>query len=369
MNKSIFSIIFAAFITFMKKQETHPNGFMRKFKKRNIITYILASIAASVIIIYVAIYLAVPSYRFEDPVPFKGRFIYNPYQNLAETKWQYLDFRNDTYEKIQLPVYEYGYGVFPIRYLCIDYESKRKIDYAFFQNIHYKQYNINCLNKNCGLVVPAHPSKGFKIREMKHLDNYRVLEVLSPLGKHLDYWDMALSSGRRVNILASNMFDAEDDFVSKTVVNQVDDDKKSVISSLKNGDSYAITYKKNNIDIPELRSVDLHNDTVFVTASKMINEIRFIGQDGMLKDSLIDVNQGVYAFSDDDTYIRVEMNFDNGTTIYLNPLVRHEFQYFFDPALTTMMKARTWLMRFVYIFAFVFFVKYLLFNRKEENAA
>ena len=61
------------------------------------------------------------------------------------------------------------------------------------------------------------------------------------------------------------------------------------------------------------------------------------------------------------------MRFDDGTTIYLNPLTRHEFQYFFDPSLSYMMKARTWLMRFVYIFATIFFIKYLLSNKKEDN--
>lgn len=264
-------------------------------------------------------------------------------------------------------VYEYGYGIFPTSYLCIDCQSERKIDYPFFQNIHFKQYNINCLNKKCGLVVPAHPSKGFKLREMKHLDNYRVLEVISPYGNSFDYWDLALSSGRRVNILATSHQENNDGFVYETVVNHKLDDDKYYINSLKKGDSYAVSYKKDNNDIPQLKSLVLRNDSIIVQASKKIKELRFIGQLAVVKDSLYNVNQGVYVFKDDDSYIRAELRFDDETTIYLNPLVRHEFQYFFDPVLSTMMKERTWLMRFVYIFAAIFFVKYLLFNKKEEK--
>jgi hypothetical protein len=34
--------------------------------------------------------------------------------------------------------------------------------------------------------------------------------------------------------------------------------------------------------------------------------------------------------------------------------------------LSVMMKERTWLMRIIYVFVIIFFVKYLLSNKKEE---
>ena len=135
---------------------------------------------------------------------------------------------------------------------------------------------------------------------------------------------------------------------------------------MKNGDSYAISYLKGNLDLPELKSLKLENDTIFVEANKSMKTLCFIGQNGIVKDSLSDVNQGVYAFKDNDSYIRVEMSFDDETVIYLNPIVRHQFQYFFDPSLSVMMKERTWLMRIIYVFVIIFFVKYLLSNKKEE---
>lgn len=350
----------------MEKQEKRSESSENHHKKRKILSYICIGILAIVLIFFVVIYLSVPSYRFEDPKAFSGKFIYNPYQDTCYN-WKYINFRDKSLETNDINVYEYGYGIFPTRYLCIDCQSERKIDYPFFQNIHFKQYNINCLSEKCGLVVPAHPSKGFKLREMKHLDNYRVMEVISPYGNDFNYWELALSSGRRVNILATSSDENSDGFVYENVVNHRLDDDKYYINSLKKGDSYAISYKKDNEDIPQLKSLILKNDTVIVEASETIAELRFIGQNGAVKDSLYSVNQGVYVFKDDDSYIRAELRFDDETTIYLNPLVRHEFQYFFDPALLSMMKEKTWLMRFVYIFAAIFFVKYLLFNKKEEK--
>lgn len=350
----------------MEKQNKHIKSSHRDDKKMNLMFRIGMAMLILIVIFFVTLYIFVPTYRFNDPKPFEGKFIYNPYQDTVYN-WKYLDLRNESNGSAPFSVYEYGYGIFPTRYLCLDYQSRRKIDYPFFQNIHFKQYNINCLSKECALVALAHPVRGFKLREMKHLDNYRVMEVISPLGNAFDYWDLALSSGHRVNILATYSDSGSNDFISQTVVNYIDDSEKSLTASLRDGDAYAVSYKKGTNDLPELKSITLNNDTVIVEATKKIKEVRFIGQNGVVKDSLYDVNQGVYAFKDDDSYIRIELCFDDETYIYLNPIVRHEFQYFFDPVSFEMMKERTWLMRIVYILVLLFFAKYLLFNKKEEK--
>jgi hypothetical protein len=177
---------------------------------------------------------------------------------------------------------------------------------------------------------------------------------------------LALSSGRRVNIVATDSEQYNDEFVNKTVVNADLNDIEQIINSLKNGDSYAISYLNGNLDLPKLKSLQLTNDTIVVEATKKMKSLRFIGQNCVVKDSLSDVNQGAYVFKEDDSYIRVEMCFDDETMIYLNPIVRHQFQYFFDPSLSVMMKERTWLMRIIYVLVVIFFVKYLVFNKKDE---
>ncbi len=331
-------------------------------KKNSFFLCFIGGLVGVLLLFFVTLYVFVPTYRFEDPEPFSGNFINNPYQKLTNVNWNYIDLRNDD----KIPSYEYGYGLFPTHYLCVKYKSERKIDYPFFQNVHFKQYNINCLNKTSSLVIPTRLDKGFKLREIKYLDNYRLMEVLSPYGDYFDYWDLALSSGRRINIAATDSEQENDGFVNKTVVNADLNDDEQIINSLKNGDSYAISYPNGNLNLPELKSLKLTNDTVVVEATKEVKSLRFIGQNGVVKDSLSNVNQGVYVFKDDDSYIRIEMCFDDETMIFLNPIVRHQFQYFFDPSMSVMMKERTWLMRIIYVFVVIFFVKYLLSNKKEE---
>ena len=329
--------------------------------KSKFLLRIFTAILALVLLFFVAIYVFVPSFRFEDPKPFSGKFIHNPYQNLSNVDWNYYDFR-DSLRNFNISFYEYGYGLSKAKYLCLDYKSKRKIDYPLFQNIHFKQHNINCLNKNSALVVPTNLDKGFKLREIKHLDNYRLIEVMSGYGYFFNYWDAALSSGHRVNILATSNLN---DFKHSVVINVGYTDKEQILSSLKEGDFYAISYKDDKF-LPELKNLILINDTIFISASKTIKQLRFIGQNGIVKDSFCNVSQAFYVFEEDDTYIRTELHFDDETTIFLNPIVRHQYQYFFDPLMSEMMKEKTWLMRIIFVAVIIFFIKFLLTDKKGE---
>lgn len=310
-----------------------------------------------------SLYVFAPSYKFYENQAFSGQFIYNPYQNIDNPDWNYVNLRSDSISNSDF-VYEYGYGISPTHYLCVDYKEKRKIDYPLIQNIHHKQHNINCLNKTASLVIPSNIDKGFRIREMKYLDKYRLMEVLSSKTNALDYWDAALSSGHRVNILATNDKNIASEVYYSTIVNAKFEDKERMIESLKNGDSYAISYRKETKELPELKSFKLNNDSITIEASKEIKAVRFIGQGGMLKDSLSYSETACYIFKEDDTYIRTELYFDDETIIYLNPIVRHQYQYFFDLTLSEMMKEKTWLMRIVYVAMLIFLVKYFLQNIK-----
>ena len=136
---------------------------------------------------------------------------------------------------------------------------------------------------------------------------------------------------------------------------------------MKTGDSYAISYKVDEEDLPELRNIKIINDSIFVEFSKVSDKICFIGQDAMVKDSLVLVNGGSYAFKEDDSYIRIEAYFADETTIFLNPIVRHRFQHFFDPVLSEMMKERTWLIRIAYVFVVIFLAKYLLCTKNVRD--
>ena len=312
----------------------------------------------AILLIIMAIYLAVPSYSFADIEPFKGDFIYNPYADI--NRINYIDFRSENIDNQGIKVYEYGYALTGTRYLCLGYEKQRKIDYPFFQNVHYKQFNIDKLNKITRIVAPAHPNKGFKHVDMTRLDHYRVIEALSDGDNSLYYWDIALSNGHRVNIIATGK-----NHVTACIG---DNDVESVLNSLETGNSYAVTYNGSLIEVPELQHVTLKNDTVFVSVSAKAKEMRFIGQNAVVKQRVSCVSDAFYHFENDDTYIRTEIEFENGNILYLNPLVRHEYQYFFDLNKAKVMKGRTYLMWVVYILVVVAFIRRFIILRKHEDS-
>ena len=318
----------------------------------------ITCIIGAILLAIMALYLTVPSYVFAEIEPFHGEYIYNPYTEI--NRLNYLDFRSENIDNQGFDVYEFGYALSGTRYLCLGYEKERKIDYPFLQSIHYKQFNIDKLNKITRLVALAHPTKGFKKGELTHLDHYRVMEVLSPDDNSLFYWDIALSNGHRVNIIATGK--------NHSTVTIGDNDPKSVYDALESGNAYAVTYTGSLIELPELQSVTLRDDTLFVSVSAKAKEMRFIGQNAIVKQRLNNVSEGFYHFEPDDTYIRTEIEFENGNTLYLNPLVRHEYQYFFDLNKAKVMVGRTYLMWAVYIAVVLAFARLIFIKKKDEDS-
>ena len=326
--------------------------------KNNRFCFVITCIIGAILLAIMALYLTVPSYVFSEIEPFHGEFIYNPYTEI--NRLNYLDFRSENIDNQGFDVYEFGYALSGTRYLCLGYEKERKIDYPFLQSIHYKQFNIDKLNEITRLVALAHPTKGFKKGELTHLDHYRVMEVLSPDDNSLYYWDIALSNGHRVNIIATGK--------NHSTVTIGDNDPKSVYDALESGNAYAVTYTGSLIELPELKSVTLRDDTLFIAVSAKAKEMRFIGQNAIVKQRLNDVSEGFYHFEPDDTYIRTEIEFENGNTLYLNPLVRHEYQYFFDLNKAKVMVGRTYLMWAVYIAVVLAFARLIIIKKKDEDS-
>jgi len=326
----------------------------------------LTGIIGAILLFFLVLYLAVPSYSFADIEPFNGEFVYNPYSEI--NRINYIDFRSENIENQGLNVYEYGYALSGTRYLCLGYENKRIIDYPFLQSVHYKQFNIDKLNKMTRLVALAHPTKGFKKGELTHLDHYRVMEALSKGDNSLYYWDIALSNGHRVNIIATNGDGVGADTLKYMTACIGENDAASVYKSLETGNSYGVSYSGSLIEIPELQAVTLANDTLKVFVSEKAKEIRFIGQNAIVKQRVSSVAETCYHFEKNDTYIRTEIEFENGNTLYLNPLVRHQYQYFFDLNKAKVMKGRTYLMWAVYIIVVLAFARLVFTKKKHENS-
>ncbi|MBO5957171.1 MAG: hypothetical protein J6Q39_06415 [Bacteroidales bacterium] len=351
---------------------------------KGILKYTLYIILAFVAIV-VATSLFRPSYSFDEPKPFHGSYLHNPYKDMNPDNWIQANFHAHTrqfggitngrvntnemldsvysalgfdhigisdYNKINyydsanpsfIPTYEHGYGIFKIHQLCIGAEKVRRLDYFAFQNLSMKQHTLNRLAKQTRLVIPAHPSfvkNGYLVEDMKYLSNYKLMEVLNGFRISTAHWDTALSNGHLVYLIGNDDSHDVNDIVNVgrrfTMINATSNDSEQLLRSLENGNAVGVRFsvkpeetleqkiRRLEKDLPYINQVELKGDTLLVTASKPFLKIRFIGQNGVELDVQKNKKTGTYVIKQDDNYVRAELIFNDWTRLYLNPITRHE---------------------------------------------
>lgn len=327
-------------------------------------------------------YLMCPVYEFKDPAPFSGDRVYNPYQEIDSAVWRKGNFQVQSkawggitdgrknsneqifkvyrqlgydiitisdYQKINtygsgqpgyIPVYEHGYGIEKNHHVLVGARKVVWNDYPLFQNLHHKQHILNLLRNTSELVYIAHPNftRDYPAEEMKWLSNYNGIEVLNGFRKSVAHWDTALSNGRYVTLLAND--DAHDvsnpDEIGQycTFIHAPNGSGIEVVNALKKGQSFGAEIPRplgesmeqkalRHNDLPNLSSVTLYGDTLVVVMDSTAAEIRFIGQKGQVVSRRTDTAAAHYVITPADTYIRTEIGYPDGTTIYLNPVARY----------------------------------------------
>lgn len=368
----------------------------------------------------------VPSYSFKEPKPFSGTYLHNPYKDMNPDNWIQSNFHAHTrqfggltngrlntnemldsvytalgfdhvgisdYNKINyydsvnpsfIPAYEHGYGMFKIHQLCIGAEKVRRLDYFAFQNLSMKQHTLNRLEKQTRHAVLAHPSfvkKGYLIEDMKYLSNYKLMEVLNGFRISTAHWDMALSNGHLVYLIGNddshNVTDITDVATRFTMINAPENEAEQLLLALENGNAVGVDFPVNreetleqkiqrlNKNLPYITQVDLNDDTLLISASKLISKIKFIGQDGKELFAQKNVNTAMYVVRPEDRYVRSELNFNDGTTLYLNPITRHENEEIIKQRLDEINYPKTIILWTIYA-ALILFVCYKLLGRRKK---
>lgn len=242
-----------------------------------------------------------------------------------------------------IPAYEHGYGIFKIHQLCIGAKKVRKLDFFAFQNLSMKQHTLNRLEKQTRLAIPAHPSfvkKGYLVEDMKYLSNYKLMEVLNGFRISTAHWDTALSNGHLVYLIGNDdshdVTDITDVATRFTMINAAENEADQLLLALENGNAVGVDFpikrdesleqkvKRLKKDLPYIKQVELNGDTLSISASKQISKAKFIGQEGKELNSQKNVTTASYVIQPEDCYVRTELYFKNGTTLYLNPITRHE---------------------------------------------
>lgn len=383
MSISFFLIFVTKVKANAKRQKVYELQIITMIKK--ILKALLYTILGFVALVTLTS-IFVPSYSFDEPKPFQGNYLHNPYQDMNPDNWIQANFHAHTrqfggltngrintnemvdsiysvlgfdhvglsdYNKINyydsanpsyIPAYEHGYGIFKIHQLCIGAEKVRRLDFFAFQNLSMKQHTLNRLEKQTRLAVIAHPSfvrKGYLVDDMKYLSNYKLMEVLNGFRISAAHWDNALSNGHLVYLIGNDdshdVTDITDIATRFTMINAPENKAESLLTSLENGNAVAVDFpiiynetleqkiKRIKKNLPYITQVELKSDTLSISASKPIYDIKFIGQEGnTLSQSKAKKKTVFYVIQPEDNYVRAELKFKDGTTLYLNPITRHE---------------------------------------------
>lgn len=340
--------------------------------------FVLVLIAANCLLTLVVS----PVYDFPETKPFSGKAWHNPYAQVEDYTWRLGNFQIqsaawggltngqnnpsdrvfDVYKKLGyevitisdymkintyhpddvplVPVYEHGYGLQKTHQVCIGAHSVVPLDYPLFQTLNSKQYILEQLSETSDLVAIAHPSvrNAYRLSDMEKLTHVELIEALSNFQHSIAHWDAALSAGRPLYLLANddthNLDNPFDYGKVATVLHCDTISTESVVESLRKGTAYGLVIhtpgNENHErkierfrDLPHLNAVSIVGDTLKIVADRPIQEVRFIGQGGLVcATSTGDGTAVNYLLAADDSYIRAEITFDPGHIIYTNPVFR-----------------------------------------------
>ncbi|MDD4372627.1 MAG: hypothetical protein PHG67_01785 [Bacteroidales bacterium] len=358
---------------------------MQGFKFLKTIGKLLLLFVITILLVVLSFYLLAPSYQFEEPKPFSGSILYNPYQNIDSLNLYKYNFQvqskawggitdgrlnsnelidsiykglgfdhvaTSDYQKINryqeesqayIPTYEHGYGIRKTHQVCIGASRVLWLDYPFYQSLRHKQHIINKLQEDCELIALAHPvlRNGYTYHDMKYLSGYQLMEVLNNIRLSVPHWDTALSHGHRIYMLAND--DAHDVSNSNevgrrfTMIFANNQNRAEIVQSLDEGKAYGMDFFRigdepmlekfeRSKHIPYLVSAKLNLDTLIVVVSKQADSLSFIGQNGLKLHNISNTESGTYIIKESDTYVRTEIYFDDGSVMYLNPITRHKDQ-------------------------------------------
>ena len=91
-----------------------------------------------------------------------------------------------------------------------------------------------------------------------------------------------------------------------------------------NGETMQQKFQRFRSGFPKLNSLRITGDTLKISLSATAHAIRFIGQGGQEKFMAQQTATSAYYFQPADTYIRIQADFDDGTSIFLNPVFRFD---------------------------------------------
>jgi len=324
-----------------------------------------------------------PIYDFENPKPFCGPDVFNPYCGLDSLSgWKRANFHThtrvdnilnecpgypdevfDNYMKLgydiltfsnhnlltehpydttlQVNVYEHGINLFKFHKLVFNPSRMILHDPLVPFLGSQRQWELDYLGRNADFTVLNHPDRTLFTTPaiMRRITSYRLIEADSGVSTELRLWDEALSAGHYSFCLCSddnhNSSDHRKTAIRCSWLNSpsasYEDLRHTLLSGrfysmripdFGNGD-WAVKYEKNG-NLPFICDIGSEGDSLFISLSKPAEWIKVTGQDHRTLDSLAFSSTMSYVMSADDSYARFTACFDDGVYIYTNPFARYD---------------------------------------------
>jgi hypothetical protein len=361
--------------------------------RNSLLRRLLTSVLAAAVVLPVLPYAWAPVYRFDDPKPFTGSRLFNPYAKLIG-RWQranlhahgrawsgltngrqaddevatrYRQLGYDVpgvsdYQRIAalngvatLPLYEHGFNIGKHHQLAIGARTVTWFDFPLWQSTSQQQYVIDRVARTADLVALAHPDSRFaySLENLQQLTGYQLIEVANGPFASEESWDAVLSSGHPVWGLGNDdTHDLDDPRRTAGAWNMIDAASPTtadIVAALRAGRSYAVlrTGAVDSANVTVLAGVDVRDDTVTVTCTGAASTISFIGQNGAVRHTVKDANTAAYTLSGGDTYVRTVIESPQ-TVLYLNPVIRYDGSALPAPAASIDI-AGTWVIRISFV--------------------
>jgi hypothetical protein len=343
---------------------------------------VVGGLLGLILLITAWFYAASPIYKFEEPELFYGKKFYNPYQHIDYGEWRKCVFhlhtkfwigfiedgknppeevldvyknmhfdvvgishhhvkinKTDANNPLYIPIYEHGIGIKQVHCLALGAQRLVWRDYMFSKNLSQKQHIIDLLQKTSRFVAVCHPARhrGYSLDDFRYLSGYDLFELQNGRMISEKQWDVALSSGHRVWLIAN------DDAHSVTNLGQVQREStfvniseptgNAILESLVRGAAFGVHFPRINQPTHEQkkqaaamvsfpRSVRISGDSLLVEWEQSMQQIEFIGDSGKLLKTVTNSDIAHYLIRSEDTYVRIKLYCPEGFVYYLNPIIR-----------------------------------------------
>ncbi len=333
-------------------------------------------------------------YNFNEPEPFSGPDIFNPYEGIdSACCWKRANFHTHTkvegifnecdywpaqvdsfyrtfgYDivtfsnhneltehpyapSLQVDVYEHGLNLLKFHKLVFGAEKVNRFDNLLPFFAFQRQFQLDLLGKDSDFIQLNHPLRTpfSSKRTLEKLEGYRIMELDSGRSTENEYWDWALSAGHYSFGLANDDLHYPDrsgriavrcNFLCCPGAGY-EDIRETLLSgrcySMRvpdygNGD-WETKYAKNR-DLPTIEEIGLDGETIHISLSRQADSIKFTGQNHKTLSLALDSSSAAYTMKSDDTYARVTAYFPEGEVIYTNPFARYDSSISETPYIST----------------------------------